>query len=92
MEFKVGKRLNDAVVEHRKTCKSYGKDTDLFEWKFIPSCCTNEFTTEIQVAKCMKCKKGVYRIRIYASPRTRIDIRLIGVPFGTSIIFLRRNE
>lgn len=31
MEFKVGKRLNDAVVEHRKTCKSYGKDTDLFE-------------------------------------------------------------
>lgn len=57
MEFKVGKRLNDAVVEHRKTCKSYGKDTDLFEWKFISSCCTNEFTTEIQVAKCMKCKK-----------------------------------
>lgn len=58
MEFKTGKRLNDAVIEHRKTCKSYGKDTDLFEWKFIPSCCTNEFTTEIQVAKCMKCKKA----------------------------------
>lgn len=42
-------------------------------------------------------QKGVYRIRIYASPRTRIDIRLIGVPFGTSIIFCeemnkRRNH
>lgn len=67
MEFKTGKRLNAAVIEHRKTCKAYGKETDLFEWRFIPYKNMKEFTTEIQVAKCMICKKELAELEFIPS-------------------------